>query len=61
MSNSSCEKTETMTEVQFAKSFLAALDGRPIKLQADYVEDPKNYPSRPPVRFLSWDNARSFY
>ncbi|KIH94967.1 hypothetical protein SPBR_03840 [Sporothrix brasiliensis 5110] len=37
-----------MTEVQFAKSFLGALDGRPVKLQADYTEDPKSYPSRPP-------------
>ncbi|ERS95049.1 uncharacterized protein SPSK_01936 [Sporothrix schenckii 1099-18] len=37
-----------MTEVQFAKSFLGALDGRPVKLQADYIEDPKSYPSRPP-------------
>ncbi|KAL1903642.1 hypothetical protein Sste5346_000271 [Sporothrix stenoceras] len=37
-----------MTEVQFAKVFLGNLDGRPIKLQADYIEDPKSYPSRPP-------------
>ncbi|OAA64410.1 hypothetical protein SPI_03057 [Niveomyces insectorum RCEF 264] len=37
-----------MTEIQFAKSFLAALDARPIKLPADYVEDAHGYPSRSP-------------
>ncbi|KAI0424680.1 cell-cycle control medial ring component-domain-containing protein [Xylaria sp. FL1042] len=35
-----------MTEVIFAKSFLAALDGRPIKLSPDHVEDPKTYQAR---------------
>ncbi|KAI1357538.1 cell-cycle control medial ring component-domain-containing protein [Xylaria arbuscula] len=35
-----------MTEVTFAKSFLAALDGRPIKLSPDHVEDPKTYQPR---------------
>lgn len=35
-----------MTEVSFAKSFLAALDGRPTKLSPDHVEDPKTYPAR---------------
>ncbi|KAI0116347.1 cell-cycle control medial ring component [Nemania sp. FL0031] len=35
-----------MAEVTFAKSFLAALDGRPIKLSPDHVEDPKTYPAR---------------
>ncbi|KAI1179937.1 cell-cycle control medial ring component [Nemania sp. FL0916] len=35
-----------MTEVSFAKSFLAALDGRPTKLSADHVEDPKTYQAR---------------
>lgn len=39
-----------MTEVAFAKSFLAALDSRPQKLSPDHVEDPKSYPARPPVR-----------
>lgn len=38
-----------MSETAFAKSFLAALDSRPQKLSADHVEDPKNYPARPPV------------
>ncbi|CAK7197723.1 hypothetical protein SEUCBS139899_000371 [Sporothrix eucalyptigena] len=37
-----------MAEVQFANSFLASLDGRPIKLQPDYVEDPRSYPARSP-------------
>ncbi|ORY64482.1 cell-cycle control medial ring component-domain-containing protein [Pseudomassariella vexata] len=35
-----------MTEVAFAKTFLSALDARPIKLSADHVEDPKSYPPR---------------
>ncbi|KAI0131218.1 cell-cycle control medial ring component-domain-containing protein [Daldinia grandis] len=35
-----------MTEVSFARSFLAALDARPIKLSADHVEDPKSYAPR---------------
>ncbi|KAI0004825.1 cell-cycle control medial ring component-domain-containing protein [Xylariaceae sp. FL0662B] len=35
-----------MTEVSFAKSFLAALDSRPIMVPADHVEDPKRYPPR---------------
>ncbi|KAI1311164.1 cell-cycle control medial ring component [Xylaria venustula] len=35
-----------MTEVSFARSFLAALDGRPIKLSPDHVEDPKTYQAR---------------
>ncbi|KAK8130060.1 hypothetical protein PG999_002440 [Apiospora kogelbergensis] len=36
----------TMTEVTFAKQFLAALDSRPLKLSADHVEDPRSYPAR---------------
>ncbi|KAH8165557.1 hypothetical protein CIB48_g2689 [Xylaria polymorpha] len=39
-----------MTEVSFAKSFLAALDGRPIKLSPEHVEDPKTYQARSAVR-----------
>ncbi|KAI2783067.1 cell-cycle control medial ring component-domain-containing protein [Daldinia loculata] len=35
-----------MTEVSFARSFLAALEARPIKLSADHVEDPKSYAAR---------------
>ncbi|KAI1878971.1 hypothetical protein JX265_003148 [Neoarthrinium moseri] len=35
-----------MTEVTFAKSFLGALDARPVKLSPDHVEDPKNHPAR---------------
>ncbi|KAI1506270.1 cell-cycle control medial ring component-domain-containing protein [Biscogniauxia marginata] len=35
-----------MTEVSFAKTFLTALDARPIKLSPDHVEDPKTYPPR---------------
>lgn len=39
-----------MTEVSFAKSFLAALDGRAIKLSPDHVEDAKTYQARSAVR-----------
>ncbi|TKA66918.1 hypothetical protein B0A49_04086 [Cryomyces minteri] len=35
-----------MTEISFAKSFLSALDSRPIKLSGDHVSDPKKYPSQ---------------
>ncbi|KAF3071018.1 hypothetical protein GL218_00701 [Daldinia childiae] len=35
-----------MTEVSFARSFLAALDARPIKLSSEHVEDPKSYAAR---------------
>ncbi|KAI0831556.1 cell-cycle control medial ring component-domain-containing protein [Hypoxylon sp. FL0890] len=35
-----------MTEVSFARSFLAALDSRPVKLSPDHVEDPKTYAAR---------------
>jgi hypothetical protein len=39
-----------MTEVAFAKTFLAALDVRPVKLSPDHVEDPQNLPARGAVR-----------
>ncbi|KAJ6441947.1 ubiquitin supergroup [Purpureocillium lavendulum] len=39
-----------MTEVAFARTFLSSLDSRPVKLSPDHVEDPKNFPARPPVR-----------
>lgn len=39
-----------MAEVSFAQTFLTTLDSRPIKLPADHVEDPRNYPARQPVR-----------
>ncbi|KAI8963073.1 cell-cycle control medial ring component-domain-containing protein [Daldinia sp. FL1419] len=35
-----------MTEVSFARSFLAALDTRPIRLSAEHVENPKSYAAR---------------
>ncbi|OAQ88473.1 ubiquitin supergroup [Purpureocillium lilacinum] len=37
-----------MTEVAFARTFLSSLDSRPVKLSPDHVEDPKNFPARPP-------------
>lgn len=39
-----------MAEVIFARQFLANLEPRPVKLSPDHVEDPKNFPARPPVR-----------
>ncbi|KAL3960136.1 hypothetical protein ACCO45_005253 [Purpureocillium lilacinum] len=38
-----------MTEVAFARTFLSSLDSRPVKLSPDHVEDPKNFPARPPM------------
>ena len=38
-----------MTELSFAKSFLATLDSRPIKLQSDYAADPKTFEPKGPV------------
>ncbi|KAL2358091.1 cell-cycle control medial ring component [Cryomyces antarcticus] len=35
-----------MTEISFAKSFLSALDSRPVKLSSDHVSDPKKHPSQ---------------
>ncbi|KAK0285530.1 hypothetical protein LTR35_004869 [Friedmanniomyces endolithicus] len=37
-----------MSEVSFAKSFLASLDKRAIKLPADHVSDAKKYPAQSP-------------
>jgi hypothetical protein len=38
-----------MSEVTFAKSYLATLDKRPIKIAADYASDPRKYPNQSPV------------
>ncbi|KAM0720952.1 hypothetical protein Q7P37_003237 [Cladosporium fusiforme] len=38
-----------MSEVTFAKTFLSSLDKRPIKLPADHVGDPKQYPNQSPA------------
>lgn len=40
----------TMAELAFAKSFLSALDPKPIKLRADYVLPPEQVDLRGPVR-----------
>ncbi|KAF9877730.1 hypothetical protein CkaCkLH20_04865 [Colletotrichum karsti] len=37
-----------MAEVIFARQFLSTLESRPAKLSADHIEDPKNFPARPP-------------
>ncbi|KAF2841658.1 hypothetical protein M501DRAFT_929168 [Patellaria atrata CBS 101060] len=38
-----------MTELSFARQFLAALDTRPVKLSSDYIADPKQYPASTPT------------
>ncbi|EME43005.1 hypothetical protein DOTSEDRAFT_53942 [Dothistroma septosporum NZE10] len=37
-----------MSEVTFAKQFLATIDKKPIKLPADHVSDPRQYPNQSP-------------
>ncbi|WEW56274.1 hypothetical protein PRK78_001717 [Emydomyces testavorans] len=39
-----------MAELSFAKSFLAQLDSKPIKLPSDHVFDPRSFQPRQPVR-----------
>jgi hypothetical protein len=34
-----------MTEISFARSFLSALDSRPIKLDSSHATDPRTLPS----------------
>jgi len=43
-----------MTELSFARSFLASLDSRPTRLSAEHVEDPRSYPARGAVRISSF-------
>jgi len=52
-SKSIYDSVVNMSEVQFAKSFLASLDRKPVKLSSDYVADPKKYPSQSPVRDMN--------
>ncbi|KAF2669004.1 hypothetical protein BT63DRAFT_478894 [Microthyrium microscopicum] len=35
-----------MTEISFARSFLSALDGRPIKVTSDHISDPRQLPAQ---------------
>ncbi|UNI20047.1 hypothetical protein JDV02_006175 [Purpureocillium takamizusanense] len=48
-----------MTEVAFARTFLSSLDSRPVKLSPDHVEDPKNFPARPPYILPRMPHAMS--
>ncbi|KAF2474138.1 uncharacterized protein BDR25DRAFT_301610 [Lindgomyces ingoldianus] len=36
-----------MSELQFCKQYLSALDSRPIKLSSDHIADPRSYPAQP--------------
>lgn len=40
----------TMSEVTFCKTYLSALDGRPVKLSSDHIADARQYPSGAVVR-----------
>lgn len=40
---------QSMSEISFAKSFLATLDKRAVKLSSDHVADPRKYPAQSPV------------
>ncbi len=39
-----------MSEVTFCKSFLTALDARPVKLSSDHIADARQYPAQGAVR-----------
>jgi ubiquitin-like protein 4 len=45
-------KSADMTELSFARSFLSALDMRPVKLSSDHIADPKQYPAQAAVCLL---------
>lgn len=34
-----------MSELAFCKTFLGAIDSRPVKLSSDYVSDARTYPA----------------
>jgi hypothetical protein len=42
--------TATMSELAFCKTFLGAIDSRPVKLSSDYVSDARTYPATGVVR-----------
>lgn len=39
-------KQPTMSELAFCKSFLSALDARPVKLSSDHIADARQYPAQ---------------
>ena len=43
------KQSAIMSEVSFAKQFLASLDSKPTKLSSDYVADPRKLPKQPAV------------
>src|SRR5436305_10115492 len=43
-------KAADMSELNFAKTFLTALDAKPTKYNSDHVFDPKTFATRIPVR-----------
>ena len=51
----------TSDQVSFAKQFLATLDKRLIKLPADHVSDPRQYPAQSPVRNNSLGHTATAY
>lgn len=45
-----CNYPVIMSELAFCKTFLGAIDSRPIKLSSDYVSDARTYPATGVVR-----------
>jgi len=45
-----------MTEISFARSFLSALDSRPMKLSSDHISDPRQLPSGAVVGRFQWSS-----
>ena len=45
-----CSCSVIMSELAFCKTFLGAIDSRPIKLSSDYVSDARTYPANGVVR-----------
>ena len=45
-----CSYSVIMSELAFCKTFLGAIDSRPIKLSSDYVSDARTYPATGVVR-----------
>ncbi|KAL1304448.1 hypothetical protein AAFC00_003444 [Neodothiora populina] len=37
-----------MSETNFARAFMSAMDRKPIRLNSDYISDPKKYPAQSP-------------
>lgn len=52
-----CSCSVIMSELAFCKTFLGAIDSRPIKLSSDYVSDARTYPATGVVRLAPSPSA----